>query len=159
MGCAAFDTAMGRCALEWSDRGLTRVWLPPAPAGLPVGDEPPPEVADTVDRICRLLAGEEVDFADVRLDLDGVPEFDRKVYAVARGLPRGVTATYGELARQVGAPGAAQAVGQAMGHNRFPLVVPCHRVVAAGGGNGGFSAPGGVDTKLRLLALESVTLF
>ena len=106
-----------------------------------------------------LLAGDEVDLADVELDLDGVPEFDQRVYAVSRALPRGVTATYGDIARRVGAPGAAQAVGQVMGHNRFPLVVPCHRVVAAGGGNGGFSAPGGVDTKLRLLALESVTLF
>jgi methylated-DNA-[protein]-cysteine S-methyltransferase len=149
---------MGRCAVEWSDSGLTRVWLPEAPSG-PAGELPPPGVAEAIGLIRGLLAGEEVDLTGVELDLDGVPEFDRRVYAVARALPRGVTATYGELARQVGAPGAAQAVGQVMGHNRFPLVVPCHRVVAAGGGNGGFSAPGGVDTKLRLLALESVTLF
>ena len=158
MGFAAFDTAMGRCAVEWSELGLTRVWLPEAPSG-PQGDAPPAEVAEAIELIRGLLAGDEVDLTGVKLDLDGVPEFDRRVYDVARGLPRGVTATYGELARRVGAPGAAQAVGQVMGHNRFPLVVPCHRVVAAGGGNGGFSAPGGVDTKLRLLALESVTLF
>ncbi|HET6818854.1 MAG TPA: methylated-DNA--[protein]-cysteine S-methyltransferase [Mycobacteriales bacterium] len=158
MGFAAFDTALGRCAVEWSERGLTRVWLPEAPAHA-TSDEPPPAVADAIDRLCLLLGGEDVDLTAIELDLDGVPEFDQQVYAVARALPRGVTTTYGELARAVGAPGAAQAVGQVMGHNRFPLVVPCHRVVAAGGGNGGFSAPGGVDTKLRLLALESVTLF
>ena len=158
VGFAAFDTALGRCAVEWSDNGLTRVWLPEAPAGRP-DDDPPAAVADAIGKLRALLAGADVDLRDVQLDLEGVPEFDQQVYAVARGLPRGVTATYGELARRVGAPGAAQAIGQVMGHNRFPLVVPCHRVVAAGGGNGGFSAPGGVDTKLRLLALESVTLF
>ncbi len=158
MGYAAFDTAMGLGAVEWSEHGLTRVWIPPAPAAQR-SDPPPAAVHDVIERLQRLLRGEDVEFTDVELDLDGIPEFDQRVYAAARALPRGVTATYGELARRVGAPGAAQAVGQAMGHNRFPLVVPCHRVVAAGGGNGGFSAPGGVDTKLRLLALESVTLF
>ena len=158
MGFAAFDAAMGRCAVEWSERGLTRVWLPEAPAHRH-SDEPPAEVAVAIDKLRALLGGDDVDLSDVEIDLDGVPEFDQRVYAVARGIPRGVTATYGELARKVGAPGAAQAVGQVMGHNRFPLVVPCHRVVAAGGGNGGFSAPGGVDTKLKLLAIESVTLF
>jgi len=158
VGFAAFDTVLGQCAVEWSPRGLTRVWLPPAPAHRR-GDVPPAPVADAIDRLRRLLAGDDVDLTDVELDLDGVPEFDQRVYAVARDLPRGVTTTYGELARRAGAPGAAQAVGQVMGHNRFPLVVPCHRVVAAGGGNGGFSAPGGVNTKLQLLALESVTLF
>jgi methylated-DNA-[protein]-cysteine S-methyltransferase len=158
MGYAAFDTAMGLGAVEWSERGLTRVWIPPAPAGRH-SDPPPAAVQDVIDRLGMLLRGEDVEFADVDLDFEAVPEFDQRVYAVARALPRGVTATYGELARRAGAPGAAQAVGQVMGNNRFPLVVPCHRVVAAGGGNGGFSAPGGVDTKLRLLALESVTLF
>jgi len=157
-GFAAFDTAMGRCAVEWSERGLTKVWLPEAPNGRR-HDKPPVDVAAAIDRLRGLLAGDDVDLSAVQLDLDGIPAFDQLVYAAARALPRGVTATYGELARRVGMPGAAQAVGQAMGHNRFPLVVPCHRVVAAGGGNGGFSAPGGVDTKLRLLALESVTLF
>jgi methylated-DNA-[protein]-cysteine S-methyltransferase len=158
MAFAAFDTALGRCAVEWSGRGLTRVWLPEAPAGRR-RDAPPAAVADTIDRLRALLAGDDVDLTAVELDLDGVPEFDQQVYAVARALPRGVTATYGEIASRTGAPGAAQAVGQVMGNNRFPLVVPCHRVVAAGGGNGGFSAPGGVDTKLRLLAIEGATLF
>jgi methylated-DNA-[protein]-cysteine S-methyltransferase len=158
MGHTGFDTAMGLAAVEWSERGLTRVWIPPAPAGRR-SDPPPKPVQDVIERLRMLLRGEDVDFTDVELDLEGVPEFDQRVYALARALPRGVTATYGDLARRAGSPGAAQAVGQVMGHNRFPLVVPCHRVVAAGGGNGGFSAPGGVDTKLRLLALESVTLF
>ena len=158
MGYAAFDTAMGLAAVEWSERGLTRVWIPPVPAGRRA-DPPPPGVDGVIERLQRLLHGDDVDVSDVRLDLEGVPQFDQAVYAVARAVPRGVTVTYGELARRAGAPGAAQAVGQVMGNNRFPLVVPCHRVVAAGGRNGGFSAPGGVDTKLRLLALESVTLF
>ena len=158
MGYAAFDTAMGVAAVEWSGCGLTRVWIPPAPPGR-ASDQAPPPVQDVIARLQSLLRGEDVDFDDVTLDLDGVPDFDQKIYALARALPRGVTATYGELASRAGVPRAAQAVGQVMGNNRFPLVVPCHRVVAAGGGNGGFSAPGGVDTKLRLLALESVTLF
>jgi methylated-DNA-[protein]-cysteine S-methyltransferase len=149
---------MGLAAVEWSERGLTCVWIPPAPAGRH-NDPAPASVLDVIERLRMLLRGDDVDFTDVELDLEGVPQFDQRVYAVARALPRGVTATYGDLARRVGAPGAAQAVGQVMGNNRFPLVVPCHRVVATGGGNGGFSAPGGVDTKLRLLALESVTLF
>lgn len=158
MGYAAFDTAMGLGAVEWSDHGLTRVWIPPAPAGRR-SDLPPQPVHHVIERLQGLLRGDDVDFTDVDLDLEDVPEFDQKIYALARALPRGVTATYGELAKRAGTPGAAQAVGQVMGNNRFPLVVPCHRVVAAGGGNGGFSAPGGVDTKLRLLALEDVTLF
>ena len=93
------------------------------------------------------------------LDLEGVPESHRRVYAAVRTLPPGVTRTYGEIARLIAQPGAAQVVGQAMAANPWPLVVPCHRVVAAGGANGGFSAPGGVDTKLRLLAIEGATLF
>ena len=158
MGFASFDTAMGLAAVEWSERGLTGVWIPPIPAGRR-NDPAPTAILDVIERLRLLLRGEEVDFTEVDLDLEGVPEFDQRVYSVVRALRRGVTATYGEVAARAGAPGAAQAVGQVMGHNRFPLVVPCRRVVAAGGGNGGFSAPGGVDTKLRLLALESVTLF
>jgi len=165
-----FDTAVGWCAVAWGAGGVVGTWLPGAtPAATrravlrrhPDAEEatPPLEVVDAIDGMTRLLAGEEVDLRDVALDMTGVPEFQREVYAVARGLPRGVTMTYGEIAARVGAPGAAQAVGQAMGHNPFPIVVPCHRVVAAGGANGGFSAPGGVDTKLRLLAIEGATLF
>ena len=167
---ATFDTAVGTCAVAWTAGGIVGTWLPGASAAATrravlrrhpdaVETEPSGAVAEAVDGMTRLLAGEDVDLSSVQLDLGDVPEFQRDVYAVARSLPRGVTMTYGEIAARVGAPGAAQAVGQAMGHNPCPIVVPCHRVVAAGGGNGGFSAPGGVDTKLRLLAIEGATLF
>jgi len=167
---ATFDTAVGCCAVAWADSGVVGTWLPgPTSAATrravlrrhPQAQEatPPSSVADAIDGITRLLAGDEVDLRDVPLDMAGVPEFQQQVYAVIRSLPRGVTMTYGEIAARVGAPGAAQAVGQAMGHNPFPIVVPCHRVLGAGGANGGFSAPGGVDTKLRLLAIEGATLF
>jgi methylated-DNA-[protein]-cysteine S-methyltransferase len=167
---AVFDTALGACAVSWGDGGITGVWLPGMTAAAtrravlrrhPDVPElsPPGPVAHAIEGMTRLLAGDDIDLRDVELDMTDVPEFQQAVYAVARSLPRGVTMTYGQLASRVGAPGAAQAVGQAMGHNPFPIVVPCHRVVAAGGGNGGFSAPGGVDTKLRLLAIEGATLF
>src|SRR5690348_485728 len=107
MGYAAFDTAMGWAAVEWSERGLTRVWIPPVPGGRP-SDPPPAAVSDVIRRLTMLLRGEDVDFTDVELDLDGIPEFDQVVYAHARAIPRGVTATYGELARRAGSPGAAQ---------------------------------------------------
>src|SRR4051812_15834169 len=97
MGYCAFDTAMGLAAVKWSERGLTRVWIPPAPAQR-ANDSPPPAVADTIARLTALLAGDDVDFTDVELDLEGVPAFDQRVYELARALPRGVTATYGELA-------------------------------------------------------------
>lgn len=172
---ATFDTEVGCCAVAWvaGDSGhgeIVGTWLPgTTPAATrravlrryPDAEETPPSpvIAEAITGMTRLLAGDEVDLRDVPLDMTGVPDFQQEVYAVARALPRGVTMTYGEIAARVGAPGAAQAVGQAMGHNPFPIVVPCHRVVAAGGANGGFSAPGGVDTKLRLLAIEGATLF
>jgi len=167
---ATFDTAVGCCAVAWAEAGVVGTWLPgDTPAATrravlrrhPQAQEvsAPPPVADAIDRITRLLAGEEVDLQDVPLDMSGVPDFQQQVYAVIRSLPRGVTMTYGEIAARIGAPGGAQAVGQAMGHNPFPIVVPCHRVLGAGGANGGFSAPGGVDTKLKLLAIEGATLF
>src|SRR4051812_31941431 len=133
---------MGRCAVEWSGRGLTKVWLPEAPK-VRRDDEPPAAVADAIDLLRRLLAGDDVELTDVQLDLDGIPEFDQRVYAAARALPRGVTATYGELARRIGMVGAAQAGGRAEGHNPFPLVVPCPPVGAARGGHGGVFAAGG----------------
>jgi methylated-DNA-[protein]-cysteine S-methyltransferase len=102
-----------------------------------------------------LLRGEASDLAGVALDMDQVPEFHRRVYDAARTIPPGETLSYGDIARRVGAPGAARAVGQALGRNPFPIVVPCHRVLAAGGRIGGFSAQGGVATKRRMLAIES----
>jgi methylated-DNA-[protein]-cysteine S-methyltransferase len=169
-GFALFETALGSCAVAWNARGLAGVWLPESSdAQLRAGvlrrhpdarEEPPPaEVAEVVRLVRELLSAGAADFSEVRLDLDAVPESHRRVYAAVRDVPPGVTKTYGEIAGLIGQPGAAQVVGQAMAANPWPLVVPCHRVVAAGGGNGGFSAPGGVDTKLRLLAIEGATLF
>jgi methylated-DNA-[protein]-cysteine S-methyltransferase len=170
VGFCTFVTAIGRCAVAWTARGIVTVWLPAMSDDAllrqvqrrhPEAEhtEPPPPVRSAVDGMTRLLGGDDVDLSDVELDLSGVPEFHRAVYAAARALPRGATATYGEVARRVGQPGAAQAVGQALGANPVPIVVPCHRIVAAGGRHGGFSAPGGVDTKLRMLAIEGATLF
>lgn len=105
-----------------------------------------------------LLSGEPIDLADVVLDMDGVPEFHQRVYGVTRRIPPGETRTYGEIATALGEPGAARAVGQALGRNPFPIVVPCHRVLAAGGKAGGFSAPGGTRTKMKILDIEGASV-
>jgi methylated-DNA-[protein]-cysteine S-methyltransferase len=102
-----------------------------------------------------LFGGEARDLSGIRLDMSGVPSFHRNVYEVARTIAPGATMSYGEIATQLGEPGAARAVGQALGQNPFPIIVPCHRVLAAGGKTGGFSAHGGVATKLRLLSIEA----
>jgi methylated-DNA-[protein]-cysteine S-methyltransferase len=107
-----------------------------------------------MEGIVQLLQGEAIDLAAVALDMAGVPSFDRRVYEVARTIAPGVTLSYGDIAARLSAPGEARAVGQALGQNPFPLVVPCHRVLAAGGKVGGFSANGGIATKLRLLSIE-----
>jgi methylated-DNA-[protein]-cysteine S-methyltransferase len=156
VGPWVFETAVGRCGIWCGVRGITRVQLPEVPPS--VGDvEPPPEVAHAIDGITALLRGEPVDLLDVVLDMDGVPEFHRRVYELTRQILPGETKTYGELAMALGEPGAARAVGQALGRNPFPIVVPCHRVLAAGGKSGGFSAPGGVTTKMRLLEIEGAS--
>jgi len=164
-----FDTAIGPCGVAWTGRGLTRVQLPEADRSAtlrrlhrgsvrPAAGVPPPEVEQAIGRIKSYLAGEKVDFAGVALDLTGVGAFHRKVYDAARRIGWGRTATYGELARHAGSPAAARAVGQALGRNPIPIIVPCHRILAAGGKVGGFSAFGGASTKQRLLALEGVHL-
>jgi methylated-DNA-[protein]-cysteine S-methyltransferase len=156
VGPWVFETAVGRCGIWCGVRGITRVQLPEVPPS--VSDvEPPPEVAHAIDGITALLRGEPVDLLDVVLDMDGVPEFHRRVYELTRQILPGETKTYGELAMALGEPGAARAVGQALGRNPFPIVVPCHRVLAAGGKSGGFSAPGGVTTKMRLLEIEGAS--
>jgi methylated-DNA-[protein]-cysteine S-methyltransferase len=165
-GFALFETAIGACGIAWGERGITGVQLPEASpqrtrerilrssADASEGT-PPPDVQAAVDGIVALLDGERRDLSDVALDVERVTAvFNRRVYAIARTIPPGRTLTYGEVATRLGEPGAAQAVGQALGQNPFPIVVPCHRVVAAGGKTGGFSANGGVTTKLRLLAIE-----
>ena len=162
-----FETALGRCGIVWGERGLTGVHLPDAnPARTSAGVErrfpgataaaAPPYVQQAIDGIVALFRGEKRDLREVVIELDGLPEFNRRVYALARTIPPGATLTYGEMAMRLGTPGMARAVGHALGQNPFPIVVPCHRVLAAGGGMGGFSAPGGVATKRRLLEIEGV---
>jgi methylated-DNA-[protein]-cysteine S-methyltransferase len=164
-GFAWFDTAIGRCAIAWSGRGIAAVQLPEADEQqtrarllrrIPRACEAPPPAAAqrAIEGIVALLRGEPSDLAAIAIDTDGVPAFHRRVYEVARGIPPGATLSYGEIAARLGAPHAARAVGQALGQNPFPILVPCHRVLAAGGRAGGFSAHGGVRTKLRLLAIE-----
>jgi methylated-DNA-[protein]-cysteine S-methyltransferase len=164
-GLTLFATEIGDCGIAWGDGGITATTLPHARPDLtlaalrrratgPGGTPPPPEVEHAIELIQRLLAGEAVDLTGVALDMDGLDGFDRRVAAVARTIIPGETLTYGEVAKRAGAPGEAREVGAAMGRNRFAPIVPCHRVVAAGGKLGGFSAPGGVETKLRMLEIE-----
>ncbi|MGE0213573.1 MAG: methylated-DNA--[protein]-cysteine S-methyltransferase [Parvibaculaceae bacterium] len=160
-----FDTALGRFGIAWSDRGLLAVQLPETDdvsteAALrkrvpDLSEEtPPPLVAMAIGGIQALCEGAHSDFADTQLDLDGVSDFDRQVYAIALEIPPGKTMTYGEIARRLGDVALSRDVGQALGRNPIPVIVPCHRVVGAGGRLVGFSAPGGVATKHRLLAIE-----
>ena len=162
-----FDTAIGRCAIAWNGRGIVAVQLPERDDGAmrarllrrhPRASEaaPPQEVVRAIEGIVALIAGEPRDLGDVVLDLSGVPEFNRRVYAVVRTIKPGATLTYGAIAAQLGEPDA-RGVGEVMGQNPCPVIVPCHRVVAAGGKTGGFSARGGAATKRRLLAIEGAS--
>jgi methylated-DNA-[protein]-cysteine S-methyltransferase len=162
---ALFATAIGPCAIAWGGRGIVGVQLPEACEAdtrarmrrrLPDASEapPPPAVERAINAIVALLSGAARDLSAIGLDMDGVPDFNLRVYAVARQIPPGATLTYGEIARRLGDPGLARAVGQALGRNPFPIIVPCHRVLAAGGKLGGFSANGGASTKRRMLAIE-----
>lgn len=164
-----FDTAIGRCGLIWTDRGLAGVQLPEGDAAATrarigrrwPGAEPaapPAEVLAAIREISALLAGEQRDLGGIALDLEGVPPFHYRVYQVARSILPGSTLTYGEIAARLGDPGSARAVGQALGQNPWPLVVPCHRVLGAGGRMGGFSAAGGAELKRRLLLIEGAPL-
>jgi methylated-DNA-[protein]-cysteine S-methyltransferase len=163
-GIALFDTAIGTHGIAWSDDGITAAILPHARADLTLAAlrrrahapeaTPPREVEEAIDLVRRLLNGHDADLTAVDLDMRGVSDFDRRVAAVARAIAPGETLTYGEVAARAGAPGEAREVGAAMGRNRFAPIVPCHRVVAANGKLGGFSAPGGVETKLRMLEIE-----
>jgi methylated-DNA-[protein]-cysteine S-methyltransferase len=165
-----FDTAIGPCGVAWSGRGLIAVALPErdraaterriAAKAKSTAAEPPPSIRALVGDVQRYLAGEPVDFSAVAVDLERLDPFRRKLYEAMRAIGWGATTTYGELARTVGLtePQAAQDVGAAMGRNPAPIVIPCHRVLAAGRKIGGFSASGGTVTKQRLLALEGVHL-
>lgn len=160
-----FETGIGRCGIAWVESRVVAVQLPEAHERktrtrllkrCPDAREasPPPAVQRAIDDIVALLRGEASDLSTVALDMDGVPEFDRRVYEIARTIPAGATLSYGEIAARLGERGLAREVGQALGRNPFPLVVPCHRVLAAGGKAGGFSANGGLTTKFRLLTIE-----
>jgi len=160
-----FDTAIGCAGLAWGDKGLVGVHLPePTPEAarrsllrrFPAAVEaaPTPQVREAIAGICDLLAGQPADLLDVPIDLARVPAFNARVYEIARAIPPGETLTYGEIAVKLGDRLLARDVGAALGQNPWPIVVPCHRVTAAGGKLGGFSARGGVNTKVKLLAIE-----
>jgi methylated-DNA-[protein]-cysteine S-methyltransferase len=162
---AIFETAIGHCGIVWSGRGVAGVQLPGRseratrdhvvrrfPGAR--ASRPPAQVQRAVDDMVALLAGEPRELGHVTIDCEGVSEFGRRVYQIARGIPPGRTLSYGEIAERLGDRNLAREVAQALAQNPTPIIVPCHRVLAAGGKMGGFSAPGGVRTKLRLLTIE-----
>jgi methylated-DNA-[protein]-cysteine S-methyltransferase len=166
---ALFDTPIGVCGIEWGPRGINGLQLPMGSDEKTRGRirqrrsdiaeaAPTAEVQHAIDRIVGLLAGERDDLRDIALDLDGVPDFNRGVYEIARTIPPGETMTYGDIAKRLGGVELSRDVGQALGRNPCPIVVPCHRVLAAGKKPGGFSARGGVDTKLKMLAIEGAAV-
>lgn len=160
-----FDTPIGRCALVWRGGLIVGASLPaPSEAHLRARLErsfpgaaeasPPEWVEETRAAVVRLLSGEAEPFDNVPLDLAALADFERRVLELTRQIPVGQTRTYGEIAAALGTPGAARAVGRALGANPIPIIIPCHRVLAAGGKSGGFSAPGGASTKLKILEIE-----
>ncbi|NLD53586.1 MAG: methylated-DNA--[protein]-cysteine S-methyltransferase [Burkholderiaceae bacterium] len=171
-GQAIFETALGHCGIAWERGALVGVLLPEGseeatrarmrrlhPALRLVGIvDAPAYVREAIARIAAMLGGEPDDLRDLPLDMTGVPAFHRRVYALVRDIAPGHTLTYGEVAARLGDPTAARAVGQALGRNPFAPVIPCHRVLASGSRAGGFSAGGGVDTKLRMLQAEGARM-
>jgi methylated-DNA-[protein]-cysteine S-methyltransferase len=161
-----FDTAIGPCGVAWSVLGLARLQLPESDRAATerrlkryaggAADDAPAAIVHLIGELRRYLAGERVDFASVAVDLGAGGPFEQKVYEAARLIRWGDTASYGEIAQRIGTPQAARAVGQALGRNPVPIIVPCHRILAKGRRIGGFSAHGGTRTKERLLALEGV---
>lgn len=165
-----FETASGFCGIAWNNVGITRFQLPTGSADATeqlllrriAGAEqaaPTEPVRKAVAAVKGYFEGEEIDFSDLQLDLGEQEAFFEKIYAAARQVGWGHTTTYGALAKQLGAgPEAARDVGQAMAKNPVALIIPCHRVLAAGNKIGGFSAPGGSTAKQRMLELEGVTV-
>lgn len=162
---AIFDTVLGACGIVWTSRGIAGVNLPEGSREktrtrlikrFPEAQEAAPSFAiqKVIGDIVALIAGEKIDFSDVTLDHAPLPEFSKRVYEIVRTIPVGHTLTYGDVAKKLGNVALAREVGQAMGRNPTPVIMPCHRVVAASGKTGGFSAPGGVDTKMKLLSIE-----
>lgn len=154
-----FATSLGTCAIAWGDAGLTQFELPGA---IPRPDDtakPPTDIAAIITRVQRHLAGEPQDFSDVRYDFSGVPVFNQCVLRATLAIKAGHTATYGQIAAAIDEPSnASRGVGAALGANRWPLLIPCHRITGADGKMTGFSGPGGVATKVKLLALEGACL-
>jgi methylated-DNA-[protein]-cysteine S-methyltransferase len=166
IGFTLFDTPLGRCGIAWGPRGIVGVRLPEARDSATRAEliarhagaqeaAPPQAVQRAIDGMVALLRGNAGDVASIPLDMSGIPQFHRRVYEVVRMIPPGASLSYGEVAAKAEAPGAARAVGQAMTRNPFSILVPCHRVFAAGGKIGGYSAHGGLATKLKLLSLEA----
>lgn len=176
---APFSTFLGWMAVAWREEqlignvfghasrrsaelALARMpGLPPAFCRIDVdsqANETPARIMELVDVLYRYADGDEVEFSELALSLDHLTPFGRRVVAACRAIPWGQTRSYGELAAECGSPGAARAVGSVMAKNRFPLIVPCHRVLAASGELGGYSAPDGLSMKRRLLAMEGRTL-
>ena len=168
-----FETPLGRCGIAWSEDNsefpVTSLQLPEANDGLTesrIGrhsrameaSDPPPAIRKIIQRICSHLEGKTQNFRDIPLDVDDASPFVQRVYDVARKIPPGKTITYGDIAKTMGHPDAVRAVGRALGRNPIPLIIPCHRVVAAHGKPGGFSAYGGRVTKAKLLALEGAVV-
>ena len=160
-----FETSIGRCALVWRGGLVVGAALPePCEADLRASIErrfpgcveqaPAGAAAAAIEAVTRLLSGSPEGFDGIAVEMDGLPDFDRSVLEAIRRIPRGSTMTYGEIASALGKPGAARAVGRALGRNPIPIIIPCHRVLAASGRSGGFSAPGGASTKLRILEIE-----
>jgi methylated-DNA-[protein]-cysteine S-methyltransferase len=166
-GYIVFPTALGHCGLAWGAKGIKRLQLPGANAAetekllmrrVPSlsAAAPDDELRRIIESIVRYFAGEATDFSRTPVDLDGAEPFHLDVYQAVRLIGWGNTTTYGAVAKTLGSgPEKARDVGQAMAKNPVPLIIPCHRVLAAGGRLGGFSAPGGSTTKLRMLALEN----
>lgn len=169
-GFALFDTAIGRCGVAWAGKGIVGIQLPQPDdcqtrtrllqrsARELTESSPPSGVAHAIGAMTELLRGERIDLAHIALDMDHVGDFNRGVYAIARTIPAGQTLTYGDIAKRLGAVQLSRDVGQALGQNPFPIIVPCHRVLAAGGKPGGFSANGGVKTKLKMLEIEGAVV-
>lgn len=158
-----FPTALGACGIAWSEAGVHASWLPEKNeaalrariARRPHVEWPPnAPIAAAISAIQALINGDKRDLREIALDVSRIGVFERSVYDLSRAIPPGQTRTYGQLAAELGDKSAARAVGQALGRNPFPIIVPCHRILAANGRTGGFSAPGGVSTKLKLLEIE-----
>jgi methylated-DNA-[protein]-cysteine S-methyltransferase len=152
-----FHTAAGWVGLQASSTGLRRVILPRKSDSeirklLSAGAEEKPDAfTDIQERLCAYFSGLHTDFPD-KLDFSGATDFQQAVWQAARLIPYGVTQSYQWIAVQIGRPGAARAVGNALGKNPLPVIVPCHRVIASDGGIGGFT--GGISVKRLILRLE-----